>query len=113
MANIYLWWDGDAGISRYVANVGTKNSGMFNSARHYFVVLDKNYVKDPGFSVYYESPTSEERIKSSKKSTANQYWSGGHPMLEKAYVWNEGNRFPTTEGGYYLPYEHWEAYNLV
>ena len=113
--NIYLWWDGDAGISRYVANVGTKNSGMFNSARHYFVVLDKNYVKDPGYSVYYESPTSEERIKSSKKSTANQYWGGGgsDPLLEKAYAWNEGNRFPTTEGGYYLPYEHWEAYNLV
>ena len=40
---IHKWWDGDAGVTRYVAHVGRRNSAMFRAQRAFFVVLDKDY----------------------------------------------------------------------
>jgi len=100
---IYKWWDGDAETTRYVVNVGRRNSAMFRKMRAYFVVLDKDY---KGYS-----SLSNDRCKSSVNSAASSFF-GDMDELDLAYENNYARRFPTTEGGFYIPYEYWDEYGL-
>ncbi len=100
---IYKWWDGDAETTRYVVNVGRRNSAMFRKMRAYFVVLDKDY---KGYS-----PLNNDRCKSSVNSAASPHF-GDMEELDLAYEYNYARRFPTTEGGFYIPYEYWDEYGL-
>jgi hypothetical protein len=101
--NIYLWWDGDAETTRYVVNVGRRLAGMFRAERGFFAVLDKDY---KGYS-----SLSNDRLKKSKKKIATPY-SNNLEQLDLALEDNYARRFPTTEGGFYIPYEYWDEYGL-
>ena len=98
---IYKWWDGDSEVTRYVVNVGGRNSAMFRAHRAYFVVLDKNYKG--------KSSLNEGRVKISTKKSASPYFM---EELNVALEDNNSRRFPTTEGGFYVPYEYWDVYGL-
>ena len=99
---IHKWWDGDAGVTRYVANVGRRNAGMFRAERAFFVVLDKNYEN--------KSPLNNGRVKKSTNKGATPY-SNNITEFSIAADFNS-NKFPTTEGGFYIPHEYWDEYGL-
>lgn len=99
---IHKWWDGDAGVTRYVAHVGRRNSAMFRAQRAFFVVLDKDYEN--------KNPLNEGRVKVSTNK-------GAHPYSNNITEFSIAadfrlNKFPTTEGGFYIPHEYWDEYGL-
>ena len=102
MGNIYKWWDGANGITRYVAHVGRRQGAMFRAERIFFVVLDKDYEG--------KGPLNEGRLKvSTKRGT---YSSDNIEKFDTAAEYKYSRKFPQTEGGFHIPQEYWDEYGL-